>query len=250
MKAMILAAGLGTRLRPITDRLPKALVPVAGRPMIEYPLRLLRHYGIRDIIINLHHLGDQVEAYLGAGDKFGLRIAYSKETELLDTGGGLLKAKPFLAGATFIVVNTDVLIDLPLCDAIEFHRRKAATATLVLRTDPHAQRYGSMSTDGCGRIRRFLEATAPAPSPRRDRESELMFTGVQILEPEIFDFMAADSAAEKFSTTRDTYPRLLRAGGALYGFRFDGFWRDLGTLESLREAEESLEQGRVKLHYL
>ncbi len=118
MKAMVFAAGEGRRLRPITEKTPKPLVPVAGRPMIDYPLLLLRHYAINEIIINLHHLGDQVEDYLGDGAKFGLRICYSKESELLDTGGGLLKAKAFLQDATFIVINTDVLIDLPLAEVL------------------------------------------------------------------------------------------------------------------------------------
>src|SRR3954469_4313488 len=114
MKAMVLAAGQGTRLRPLTDRVPKALVPVAGRPMIEYPLLLLKHYGIHEIVINLHHFGEQIEAYLGDGKRFGLQISYSKERQLLDTGGGLRKAKPFFKDETFLVINTDVLIDLPL----------------------------------------------------------------------------------------------------------------------------------------
>ena len=114
MKAMVLAAGQGTRLRPLTDTQPKALVPVGGRPMIEYCLLLLRHYGIRDIVINLHHRGEQIENRLADGCGLGLQISYSVEPELLDTGGGLLKARPFLEDDTFIVINTDVLIDLHL----------------------------------------------------------------------------------------------------------------------------------------
>ena len=107
MKAMVLAAGQGTRLRPLTDTIPKALVPVAGRPMIEYSLLLLRHYGIGDIVINLHHHGEQIEKRLGDGSQLGLKISYSVEPELLDTGGGLLKAKPFFQNDTFIVINTE-----------------------------------------------------------------------------------------------------------------------------------------------
>src|SRR5262249_39911478 len=124
MKAMVLAAGQGTRLHPLTERTPKALVPVAGRPMIDYCLLLLKRYGIRDIIINLHHLGDQIESYLGDGKRWGLQITYSKEPELLDTGGGLLKAKPFLQEGTFIVINTDVLIDLPSANSWHITKRK------------------------------------------------------------------------------------------------------------------------------
>lgn len=248
MKAMVLAAGQGTRLRPITDSTPKALVPVAGRPMIAYALLLLRHYEIRDIVINLHHFGDQIESYLGDGTQLGLRINYSKEIELLDTGGGLLKAKSFLHDATFMVINTDALIDLNLADLIAYHKRKNATATLVLRPDEKADQYGSMDIDDNGRIHRFLDRkiTAPQAGPLR----KLMFTGVQILEPKIFTYMSAQGAGEKFGTTKQTYPQMLLAGEALYGFCFDGFWQDLGTVERIEQAEASLAHGRARLHYL
>ena len=248
MKAMVLAAGQGMRLRPITDSQPKALVPVAGRPMIEYALLLLRHYGICEIVINLHHCGEQIENYLGNGSKLGLRISYSHEAELLDTGGGLLKAKPFLQDGTFIVINTDALIDVNLAELIEFHKKRQATATLVLRPDEQADRYGSMDIDGAGKILRFLEtkiATEPAVPTRK-----LMFTGVQILEPKIFTYMASNNAQSKFSTTRQTYPQILLAGEPLYGFCFEGFWQDLGTVERIAQAERSLAQGRARLHYL
>ena len=135
---MVLAAGQGTRLRQLTDSIPKALVPVAGRPMIEYALLLLRHYGIREVIINLHHFGEQIERHLGDGKKLGLEISYSEEPELLDTGGGLLKAKPFLQNETFIAINTDALIDLNLAALIDFHDKMNAAATLVLRPDARA----------------------------------------------------------------------------------------------------------------
>jgi NDP-sugar pyrophosphorylase family protein len=248
MKAMVLAAGLGVRLRPLTETIPKALVPVAGRPMIEYSLLLLRHYEIRDIIINLHHLGEQIEAYLSNGEKMGLRITYSREMELLDTGGGLLKAKPFLTGERFIVINTDVLIDLALSDLLAFHREKAATATLVLRSDEQADRYGSIDIADNGRVYRFLDTTAPAKSP--GKVTKLMFTGVQVLEAEIFDYMESDGATQKFSTTKNTFPQMLTKDAPLYGFRFEGFWQDLGTAARIKQAEERLARGEAKLHYL
>lgn len=247
MKAMVLAAGQGTRLRPVTDGKPKALVPVAGRPMIEYALLLLRHYGIREIIINLHHFGEQIEKHLGDGRKLGLEISYSIERELLGTGGGLLKAKPFLQDGTFIVINTDALIDLNLAELIALHRRVSATATLVLRPDEKADQYGSMDIDVKGRIYRFLEAKAPTPSVGTTRK--LMFTGVQIFEPRVFDYMDPNEA-QKFSTTMQTYPRMLQGGEALYGFCFEGFWQDLGTVERIKKTEESLRTGHVNLHYL
>lgn len=246
MKAMVLAAGQGTRLRPITDSRPKALVPVARRPMIEYALLLLRHHGIGEIIINLHHFGQQIEEWLGDGQRLGLRIVYSRETEILDTGGGLLQAKSFLQDDSFIVINTDALIDVNLAEVIAFHRELKAAATLVLRPDENAEQYGSMDVDERGHICRFLKTRAPFTPAGAIRT--LMFTGVQVLEPRVFDFMS--DAARKFSTTRETYPKMLSAGALLAGFSFQGFWQDLGTTERIREAEASLASGRATLHYL
>jgi NDP-sugar pyrophosphorylase family protein len=248
MKAMVLAAGQGTRLRPLTDTIPKALVPVAGRPMIEYSLRLLRHYGIGDIVINLHHHGEQIEKRLGDGSRLGLRIRYSVEPELLDTGGGLLKAKSFFQSDTFLVINTDVVIDLHLDELLKFHGDRKATATLVLRPDADADRYGSIDIDTHGRICRFLDTSLPLHSNGPTRK--LMFTGVQVLEPNVFDYMNAATSPQKFSTTRQTYPRMLADRQPLYGFCFDGFWQDLGTTERIRQAERSLAQGKARLHYL
>ena len=247
MKAMVLAAGQGTRLRPITERMPKALVPVAGRPMIEFALLLLRRYGVRDIVINLHHFGAQIENHLGNGQRFDVNIGYSNEPELLDTGGGLLKAKTFLQDNTFIVINTDALIDVDLAAVLNFHRKNNAAATLVLRPDADADRYGSIDIGADGRICRFLEHRSPAEPVGAPRK--LMFTGVQILEPRIFDYMD-DDGLKKFSTTRETYPRMLHAGERLYGYCFAGFWQDLGTRERIEEAELKLSGGQARLHYL
>lgn len=248
MKAMVLAAGQGMRLRPATDGMPKALVRVAGRPMIEYALLLLRHYGIKDIIINLHHLGEQIENRLGDGRSLGLKINYSREAQLLDTGGGLLKAKAFLHDGPFIVINTDALIDLNLAALIDFHGRMKAAVTLVLRPDERADEYGSMDVDSSGQIWRFLNSIAPTKPAGALRK--LMFTGVQILDPSIFGHMDELEPERKFSTTKDIYPRMLMAGERLFGFLFDGFWQDLGTPARIHEAEEKLNTDRAHLHFL
>jgi len=244
---MVLAAGQGTRLRPATESKPKALVPVAGRPMIEYPLLLLRHYGIREVVINLHHFGEQIENRLGDGKAFGLEISYSREPELLDTGGGLLKAKSFLRDGAFIVINTDALIDVNLALLIDFHGKMNAAATLVLRADDRADEYGSMEIDANGRICRFLDSKAPLAPVGSTRK--LMFTGVQILDPKVFEHMDA-GGMRKFSTTKHTYPRMLLGGERLFGFYFDGFWQDLGTPARIREAESEIQTGRARLHFL
>lgn len=247
MKAMVLAAGQGTRLRPVTDRMPKALVPVAGRPMIEFALLLLRRYGIRDIVINLHHFGTQIEDHLGDGRRFDVNISYSRETELLETGGGLLKAKAFLQNDTFIVINTDILIDVDLATVLNDHRQKHAAATLVLRPDAEADRYGSIDIGADGRICRFLEHRSQVKPVGAIRK--LMFTGLQILEPRVFDYMDG-GGVKKFSTTRETYPRMLRAGERFYGHCFEGFWQDLGTRERIEEVEQKLSRGQAGLHFL
>ena len=248
MKAMVLAAGQGMRLRPATDSVPKALVQVAGRPMIEYALLLLRHYGIKDIIINLHHLGEQIETCLGNGKSLGLNISYSREAQLLDTGGGLLKAKRFLQDGPFIVINTDALIDLNLTTLIDFHKKAKAAATLVLRNDERADEYGSMDIDTTGQICRFL--TSKAPTKPAGQLRKVMFTGVQILDPSVFAHMDELWPERKFSTTKDTDPRMLIAGERLFGFLFEGFWQDLGTPARIDEAEQKLRNGQARLHFL
>lgn len=245
MRAMLFAAGLGTRLRPLTDDLPKCLAPVNGRPMIDYSLLLLRHYGIREVVVNVHHFADRVEAYLGDGARFGVEVAYSREETLLDTGGGLLGARRFLDDGTFVVVNSDVLIDLRLDEALRFHRERRAAATLVLRKDPEAEAYGAIWTDSRGVIGRFLNHDAPHAPP--GRLEQYMFTGVHVVEPDIFRYM--DGAAP-FSITRATYPAMLKGGERLCGFRFDGEWQDLGTPERLRATERRLRAGEWKPHFL
>jgi len=246
MKALVLAAGYGQRLRPITEKLPKALVPIGGRAMIEYPLLLLRHHGIKEIVINLHHLGEMIEEYLEDGKKLGLQIIYSKEKKLLDTGGGILQARSYLESSPFIVINSDVIIDLPLNDLINHHYRNKATATLVLRTDARADLYGPIETSRDLKIQKFLGHQALQEGPAGNL-TKFMFTGVQIVEPTIFDYMDGE---KPFSLTKVTYPKMLLQGEPLYGFAFEGYWQDLGTAERIQETETKLASGKVKLHFL
>ncbi|MGE0684406.1 MAG: NDP-sugar synthase, partial [Candidatus Binatia bacterium] len=159
MRAMILAAGLGTRLKPLTNTVPKALVPVAGRPLIEYSLLFLRSQGITEVVINLHHLGGKIREALGDGSLYGMRIFYSPEDPILETGGGIKNAQSLLDGETFMVVNCDTILDLNLQEALKFHHQKQAVATLVLRSDPDVDHYGVIQTNDQGRIRRIREHT-------------------------------------------------------------------------------------------
>jgi NDP-sugar pyrophosphorylase family protein len=224
---MILAAGFGSRLRPLTDRAPKALIPVAGKPLIAYPLALLREAGIREVLINLHHLGDQIRAALGNGSAYGVSIEYSEEDPILDTGGAIKNAEHFLAGDTFLVLNADTVIDLQLTDLIDWHRRKRALATMVLRPDPDSPRYGEIEIDTTGRIRRFLGQPASVPEPL----TPLMFAGVHVFEPQVFEQMGHG----RFGITRVTYPKMLAEGKPLFGYVFQGYWRVLDTHAGLAE---------------
>lgn len=225
MRAMVLAAGKGTRLRPLTDTVPKPLIEVAGRPMVAYPLEVLRQAGIEEVVINLHHLGGQIRAALGDGHAYGLRIIYSEEDPILDTGGAIAAAREHLAGDTFVVLNADTFIDVRLRDVIEFHHRHRALATMVLRPDPDAARKDDIRIDADGRLRRVLGHTHPAAVTSAASLPRLFYAGIQVFDPRVFDFLPAGV----YSITRDVYPRLLAADEPLYGFLHTGYWRVLDT---------------------
>jgi NDP-sugar pyrophosphorylase family protein len=233
---MILAAGFGTRLRPLTDSVPKPLIEVAGHPMIAYPIAVLRAAGITEIIVNLHHLGKQIRSTLGDGSTYGVSLAYSEEDRILETGGAIKKAEPFLSGGSFVVVNADTVIDLCVAEVVRWHHQRDALATMVLRRDPEAERYGKIEVDGGARIRRFLGRPAEVDVPLR----AFMFAGVHVFEPDVFRYMEDGH----FSITRTTYPAMLAAGAPLYGYAFDGYWRVLDTPSGLAEGRQELERAQ------
>jgi NDP-sugar pyrophosphorylase family protein len=240
MKAMILAAGRGTRLRPLTEGLPKPLITVAGRPLIAYPLLQLRALGVRDVVVNLHHLAPSMRHALGDGSRFGVRIIYSEEPELLDTGGGVYRARAWL-DETFLILNADTLHDVPLADVVDFHRQRGGIATLVLRRDAEAERYGLIEVDAAARVRRFRGQPRDCPQPLRP----LMYAGVSVWEPRVFAHMTPGT----FSLTRATIPRLLAAEEALYGYLYNGYWRVIDSPEDLERGRRELEGGQ-KVSYL
>jgi NDP-sugar pyrophosphorylase family protein len=225
-KAMVLAAGLGTRLAPLTDSVPKALLEIGGRPMIEYPLRMLAAAGVEEAIVNLHHLGECIRAALGDGARYGLRIHYSPEDPILDTGGAIARARPLLGDEPFAIANCDALLDPDLEALWRLHEVRGALATLVVRADPHAERYGALDLDSTGLVRRLLGKPESVDAPLERR----MFCGVHVLSPEVFAHLPA---VRVFSITRDLYAPLVICGAPLYGFDYRGYWRDLGTPDSL-----------------
>jgi len=242
MKAMILAAGLGTRLRPLTNTIPKPLLPIGGTPLIVWNLLLLRAGGIRDVMINLHYLGSMIEAELGDGSRWDMRIMYSHEPELLGTGGGLKAVEWFFEGQPFFVMNGDTLIDLDLPALLDFHDSQGGVATLVLRDDPHAEQWGAVESDAQDRILRIngqgvdVRASTHAVTSR-------MFAGVHILHPSIL----SDAPTGKAFSIIDSYTSALAGGSQLLGFVYAGYWSDIGTVERYTQAQADVAAGLIAL---
>ena len=228
-RAMVLAAGFGKRLAPITQTTPKPLVPVAGRPLLDRLLEFLRAGGIEEVVINLHHLGHRIEEHVGDGRRFGLRVRYSPEDPILDTGGGIKNAEPLLAGEPFVVANGDSLLEIRLRDVIEWHRARGGVATLMVRPDPDAAGYGLVELDDADRVRRIVGLPPSAAPGTRG----FMFPGLHVLEPEVFRWMDADGV---FSITRVTYPRMIEAGLPVFGCVTQARWITIDTPEALAAA--------------
>jgi NDP-sugar pyrophosphorylase family protein len=232
MKAMILAAGIGRRLRPLTDATPKALLEVAGVPMIERVIRRLTVAGVREVVVNLFHLGDRIVDFLASRGNFGLRIEFSREAELLDTGGGLKNAAWFFDdGRPFFLHNVDVLSDIDLEGLLRFHRHVGALATLAVQSRPGSRqllfdRRGAL----CGRESSEGVEWALGPVPDVER---LAFTGIHVIDPGIFPRMTESGV---FPITR-TYLRLARDGERIFAHRADGrYWQDIGSPDKLEAA--------------
>jgi NDP-sugar pyrophosphorylase family protein len=247
MKAMVLAAGLGTRLRPLTEDRPKALVTVGGRTMLEITLDRLRDFGVREAIVNTHHYADMVAEYLAANDNFGMRIEISREQTLLDTGGGLKKAAHFFledgkdADAPFLLHNVDVLSDVDLGRMVRAHRERGALATLAVKAR-ESSRQLLFDPEGklCGRRK---GGAGDEMVTSVDGGEALAFTGIHVISPRMFGLMIEDGA---FSII-DVYLRLAGQGETITAFRADEYyWRDLGRSESVAQAERDLESGAVR----
>ncbi|MBI4516072.1 MAG: NDP-sugar synthase [Deltaproteobacteria bacterium] len=237
-RAMILAAGLGSRLRPLTEQIPKPLLDVAGRPLIAYPLLLVRSAGITEVLINLHYLGAQIRTALGDGSDYGVRITYSEEDPILDTGGAIKNAESFLRGDTFVILNADTIVDLDLPAMLAYHHGRGGIGTMLLRADPEVTRYGAIEVDADDRVRRFLGFPAAAAEPL----TPLMYGGVWVFEPRLFDYLDAGV----FSITKHSGPALLRSGEALYGYRYTGYWRVLDTPAGLVAGRHDMLSTRLR----
>jgi NDP-sugar pyrophosphorylase family protein len=241
MRAMILAAGLGTRLRPLTLTVPKPLIEVAGRPMIHYALDLVVAAGIREVVINLHHLGHQIRAALGDGSTWGIEIHYSEEPTLLDTGGGIAAAKPWLSGEPFVVVNADVYLEGNLRELMDFHQQARAIATLWVRPDPSGERHDDVRVDPSGRVHALLGQGRDLSYARR--LPRYFYASVMVCSPEIFRFLPPGV----YSLTRHVLPQLLLAGEPVFACEHRGYWRVLDTPGDLEAGRREIAERRRKL---
>jgi NDP-sugar pyrophosphorylase family protein len=236
---MILAAGFGVRLRPLTDTLPKALLPIAGRPLIAWNLLLLRRHGITDVVINLHHLGHLIEQALGEGSQFGMKLTYSRELAILGTGGGLKRAEPFLGGEDFLVVNGDTLFELDVAGMVAAHRERRALATMAVRADPDPDRWGAVEVDGSRRVIRIAGRGKNPEGPTEKR----MFAGVHIMHPRLLASVPAGGE----SSIIEAYIGAIQAGEPVAAFELRGYWSDVGTPERYAQAQRDAEAGLIDL---
>jgi NDP-sugar pyrophosphorylase family protein len=220
MKAMILAAGYGERLWPLTADRTKPALPVLGKPLVGYVAEYLAGYGVSEAIVNLHHRPDSVRASLGDGARFGLRLEYIHEPLILGTSGALDNARDFFDDGTFVLINGKIITDIDLQLALDTHRRTAALATLVLQRNDARERFSVVETRD-GLVERFggmPEATGDVP---------LMFTGIQILEPRIFEYIPRGVFSH---TTTDVYPQAIARGERIAAHVGEGIWYELSTL--------------------
>lgn len=223
MKGFILAAGLGSRLAPVTDEVPKPLLPVGNLPLVHYAVTMLRHFGIVDLVVNTHHLAPLVEHALGDGAALGVKIQYSREAELLGTGGGL-KAMHEVLDDTFVVVNSDVIIDVDLAAVLQAHRERQALATMVLRPSPTPD-LARIEVDASGRIVRLFGHGEPIRGAQVPLAAH-MFTGVHVLEPRFLEYLPEGVPT---CVVHYGYAKALANDEVLHGALCEGFWSDAGT---------------------
>lgn len=234
-KAMILAAGYGTRLKPLTDTTPKPLLHVGKKPMIHYVLDFLKENGIEEVVINLHYLGNMIRENLGDGKNFGLKIHYTEENEILGTGGGIKNAEYFLKNGTFLVINTDILVKINLQDSLNFHINNGGIATLILRYHD-TDKYNKITVDERKKIIDIAGAIGTDTSKYRNGT----FAGIHIIEPEIFNYLPHGK-----SSITDCYIKLIKHGVNIFGFFTDSFWRDLGNMDDYLKVNNEIQTGKL-----
>ncbi len=243
MRAMVMAAGLGTRLRPITWEIPKPVVPVCNRPIVVQLARLLARHGADELIANLHWFPDTVKSCLGDGSELGIGVSYSFEEELLGTAGGVRNVSDFLTaeGDDFLVLAGDALTDIDLTALLEAHRANGGVATLAVKKVTDVSQYGVIVVDGEGRVQGFQEKPDPA-----EALSDLVNCMVYVFSPEIFDFFPGDPS-EPIDFALDVFPNLLEHDVPFHVHEIDTYWNDIGTLREYVQGNLDAVSGAVSI---
>ena len=237
MKAFVLAAGAGTRLRPLTSNIPKPMVPILGRPALYYTLNNLKKYGFKDICINLFHCPEVISAYFNKKET-GLTLKYSLEKKLMGTAGAVKKNEMFFDD-TFVVMSGDGLTDINLNKALDFHKKNKSLATIVLKKIEARLDYGLTVTDKKGRIKTFIEKPCWG-----DIFTNTVNTGIYIFEPEIFKFMPKNKF---FDFSMDLFPLLLKNNKRIYGYVTDEYWTDIGNINEYKKGIFDILDGKVSI---
>jgi mannose-1-phosphate guanylyltransferase/phosphomannomutase len=238
MQAVVMAGGEGTRLRPLTTRRPKPMVRIVNRPMLEHTINLLKHHKFEDIVLTLHYMPDIIKEYFQDGVEYNVKLNYLIEDKPLGTAGGVKNAEQFL-GDTFAVISGDVLTDINLSEALGFHKRNGALATIALTRVPNPVEYGIVITDKTGRVKQFLEKPGWG-----EVFSDTVNAGIYILEPEVLKQIKPSTEVD-FS--KNLFPKLLEQGEPLYGYIAEGYWCDIGNPGQYLQANQDALKGRLKL---
>ena len=227
MKAVVMAGGEGTRLRPLTSNQPKPMVPIVGKPCMEHILELLRRHGLEDVIVTVAFLPQSIRSYFGGGESLGMEIGYSVEESPLGTAGSVRLAAGRLDD-TFLVISGDALCDIDLTRLVEYHREKQASVTIGLKSVDNPLEFGIVVTDDDGRVERFLEKPSWGQV-----FSDTINTGIYVLEPEVLKHVPTD---RPYDFSKELFPLLLEMGRPIYGCVLDGYWQDIGNLDQYRQA--------------
>ncbi|HZL06570.1 MAG TPA: sugar phosphate nucleotidyltransferase, partial [Coriobacteriia bacterium] len=240
MKAVIMAGGEGTRLRPLTSTRPKPMVPIVNQPVMEHIVGLLKHHGITEVVATLAFMPRVIEDYFGDGEEWGMHISYAIEETPLGTAGSVKNAEALLTGGPFIVISGDAITDFDLTEAMRFHASHDGPVTIVLTRVPDPSDFGVVVTAEDGRIERFLE------KPTWGQVfSDTINTGIYVLDPLVFDFIPAARSSD-FSS--EIFPALMEAGHSLYGFIAEGYWCDVGSLESYMDVHRDILDGKAMIY--
>lgn len=239
MKAIIIAGGLGTRLRPLTYNTPKSIVPVANRPFVLHQIELLKRYGISEIIVNLHYLSENIKRIFDDGKRLGVKLYYSIEKNPLGTAGAVKNAEEFFDEGPLVVFNGDVLTDVDIKKVLDFHKLKEAKATITLKRVDDPTTYGLVLTDKDGKVDRFIEK----PSWERVTDNTIN-AGIYILDPAIFKEVPK---GQEYSFERQLFPELLEHGEKVFGFISDAFWLDIGSPGKYMLAHRAILRKDVKV---